>query len=167
MALIAKPTPRPNDSGVDPSRQKTDRPATVEIKWPPMTLRGWARGLCGIAKTSTQLAPNGAINKFAPNPALEAASTKIVVNPPIPAITDSPHGLAAIGSHTPRISSRNGVPRELSRDDIAGIPSWVRIEFQPVARSTPPEIGVNPDRPQSAFLNFAASSEPEVASPAL
>ena len=53
----------------EPARaQKTDRPAPAEIKWPPMTLRGCARWLCGIAKTSTQLAPNGAINSFAPIP---------------------------------------------------------------------------------------------------
>jgi hypothetical protein len=53
---------RSEASGWLPSSE-TPSPDHRRNQCPPMTLRGCAKGLCGNAKASTQLAPNGAISR--------------------------------------------------------------------------------------------------------
>jgi len=63
MKAIASPTPSAIESGEDPIRTNKISPIRLEMRCPPITFFGLAKGLCGMANTKTQLAPKEAASR--------------------------------------------------------------------------------------------------------
>ena len=49
-------------TGEEPRKCRKIRLTSAPKKFPPMTFRGWAKGLSGALKINTLVAPNGAIS---------------------------------------------------------------------------------------------------------
>ena len=153
---MAMPTPSAIAIGDNPMLVVTSSPHAAAIRCPPTTLYGRANGLAGAPKTNAQLAPKGAISNGATSAAFAIVSSRIVRKAPKPANAARRHGLAS--SHA----------MAWLRDDAGVTPEsvWVICVHEGKARGRRSRTGA-PATGVRYFLNFAASSEPLVALPAL
>ena len=66
MAAMELATANPMDHHSAPKRLRKRTPMAAVNTWPPIILRGCARGLSGTPKARTALAPKGAIRRVWP-----------------------------------------------------------------------------------------------------